>query len=154
MKITKEEFLKLYSKNISKKDHDEISNKIDQRFSEIVNFIQPNHKWFDYGNCDYDSEQSGGWFDQDEYKEEIKVGGVINLPGPFSIDNSIPTRYLWEDFKEDVVKQKEKYKIEKLQKKEKDKNKREERKQNLLRLQAIIKTKLTPEELKAITFKK
>jgi len=77
-KITQEEFNRLYSDDISKKEYDAIIAKIDARFSHIMLTLVPSLKkkkgWFDYGNCNYDSEVSGGFFDPEDYKKFIAVG--------------------------------------------------------------------------------
>ena len=77
MKITKEQFESLYSDKITKKEYDHIISLITDRFSEICKKIIKHHNdmWFDYGNCDYYSENSGGYFDPKEYKNFIEIGG-------------------------------------------------------------------------------
>ena len=66
--------------------------------------------WFDYGNCNYESENSNGYFDIDEYKEDISVGGECSLPDPYGCDYGFPTRWLWEDFEEEAKKEIENFK--------------------------------------------
>ena len=164
MKLSKEQFEKLYSDDISKKEYDNIIKEIDIRYGEVVLLIHPNickkGGWFVYGNYDYHSEKDDGFFDVDEYKESISIGGEFNFPEPycFSDDGNgyIPTRWLWTDdaeilreFNEEV----EKYKAETLKKKEIEKQKRDERKTRKLEMQKIISAKLTKEELKYISFK-
>lgn len=151
-KITKQEFEKLYSKDISKRNYDAIIEKINQRFSKIVGVIKCNDKWFDYDNCSYDSDESGGYFDPERYKENIGVGGYVKIESPY--EEGFPTRWLWEDFEDEFNTEVEKFKKRQTKKQLDDKAKREQRKQKLLSLQESIKSKLTPEELKAINFKK
>ena len=107
MKITKEEFDSLYSDSITKKNYDAIVDKIDERFGEIVEILIPKmdaRGWYDYGNCSYDSDRDAGYFDTDEYKNHIVVGGnSASLPMPYyGQENSFPTRWLWQDFEEEM----------------------------------------------------
>jgi hypothetical protein len=153
MKITKEEFDKLYSDDITKKEYNGTINKINDRFLEIITTLVPDIKgWFDYGNCSYDSDISDGRFDINAYKETIYLGGEgYELPEPF-IDY-IPTKWLWEDFKSEFKKEvadyKEKIKIQK----ERAKKTAQARKEKRKILKVSIRKKLTKEELKVIKFK-
>jgi len=173
MKITKAEFDKLYSPDITKREYDEIVDRIDNRFFEIVKIMIPrmNRKgWLDYGNCDYDSEDSNGKFDLYDYKTEIPVGGNYSiLPKPYEygsgepngwMENSFPTRWLWEDFEPEFRQAVAKEKREELrakelakQKKELSKLKQVEFNKNKAEMRKSITSKLTPEELKYISFK-
>ena len=154
MKITKEEFEKLYDENISKKEYDSIINKIDERFGEIVKHIAKKHPnmWYDYGNCDYYSEDSGGYFDPEDYNEFIEVGGEwVNIPEPYN--DSFPTSWLWEDFEEEFETEVKSYKEKKIKKKEAEKTKKQAKKAEKEKLIVQIKSKLSKEELKVIKFK-
>jgi hypothetical protein len=165
MKITKEQFDKLYDKNILKSEYDYIIDLIDDRFAEICKIICPKHdrQWFDYGNCSYEGEDSNGYFDIKEYKEYIKIGGeysCIREPYCTKYENAFPTRWLWEDFEEEFLKEVRKFEEETLKRKEQIKEKREKKKQEKIefaktkpKFQLIIKSKLTAEELKYIKFK-
>lgn len=166
MKITKEQFDKLYSKDVSKKEYDNIISKIDERFAEICNkiLLKNPRRWYDYANCDYNSENSNGYFDPEEYKLEIAIGGeYASLPEPFYsypyedknsyLENCFPTRWLWEDFEKEFKTQVKKYKLEILKEKEMAKNKRLELKNKKSEFKKIIQSKLTKEELKYIKFK-
>ena len=156
MKITKEEYYKLFTPDITKLRYDEIINKIDKRFAEIVLVIAKIDRlrgWFDYGNCDYDSEESGGWFDPEKYKFNIDVGGRgVKMPKPF--DNcSFPTRWLWEDFEDEFKQAVYDAKMQDKQKKSEAAAAREDLKNRKAKMKEIITAKLTKEELKYITFK-
>jgi hypothetical protein len=154
MKITKKEFDSLYSDDITKKEYDRIINKIDNRFSEIMMTLLPNPTkgWFDYGNCNYDSEESGGYFDPHWYKEEIEIGGECSyLPDPFG--EYIPTRWLWEDFQVEFAKEKAGHRKALEIAKTKKKKAAEKLKLKKEKLRKSIEKKLTKEELKAIKFK-
>lgn len=164
MKIAKEDFDKLYSDDISKKEYDRIIYLINERFFDIIILlfpkIQEGGDWFDYANCDYEAEDSDGQFDIDKYKSEICIGGCCDFPEPYCCTDEgngyIPTRWLWTDdneIKKEFNKEVEKAKQEKLNKKQSDKQKREELKVRKVKFREIIKTKLTKEELKYIDFK-
>lgn len=156
MKITKEEFDKLYTDDITKKEFDRIIRKIDDRFGEIYLTLNPDIKkrgWFDYENCNYESEVSGGYFDHIEYKEYIGIGGEYSeLPMPYEYE--IPTRWLWEEnfgveFKKEVSEYEKTIEL----KKKKVKVAEDKRKLKKEKLQKSIAQKLTKEELKIINFK-
>lgn len=166
MKITKEQFNRIYSKNVSKRDFDNIISKIDERFAEICGLILLKNpkRWFDYANCTYDSENSNGYFDPEEYKLEIPIGGeYANLPEPFQsypdedrdscLENCFPTRWLWEDFEEEFKTRVDKYKLKILKDKEVAKNKRQELKNRKLEAKGAIRSKLSKEELKYVKFR-
>jgi len=168
MKITKEQFDKLYSDNVSKREYDETIHLIYERFEEIVKKILPKRQrqWFDYQNCGYDNDTSTGYFNPNTYKLEIGIGGeYADLPEPYNmgsgieggyLENSFPTRWLWTDDEEwlkEFNTNIEKYKQEKLQEKKLAKQKRDELKKRKAMFRGIIKSKLTKEELKYITFK-
>ena len=156
MKITQEQFESLYSSEILKKDFDAIISLIDQRFTEICQkFLIKKNKnyWFDYDNASYDDDGVQGVFDPDNYKTDIGITGEWIDP-PEGYDFSFPTRWLWEDFEEELKTETEKAigQIEKA--KEKAKEKRLQKKANIKALQESIRQKLTKEELKAIKFVK
>lgn len=159
-RVTQEEFEKLYSDTITKKEYDEIIQKIDERFSEIIYLICPALKkrgWFDYGNCDYRSEDSGGHFDPQRYKVNIKVGGEnVTLPEPWGWEYQIPTRWLWSnnevviaDFQREI----DDYKKQQQKEQDKKRKRQEKKEQQREQLRRSIKDKLTKEELKVIQFK-
>ena len=157
MKITKEEFDSLYSDSITKKNFDAIMQKIDKRFGEIVEILipkMPQRGWYDYGNCSYGrDDESGGYFDKDDYKENIVVGGeYARLPLPY--DNCFPTRWLWQDFEEEMKLAVDKYKeeFEKLKIANKQRYIAAKAKKDLLKKQALAK--LTEEECRALGFRK
>jgi hypothetical protein len=152
MKIKKEEFDEIYNDNITKKRYNEIIEKIDKRFCEIVDFLIEKHDnrgWFDYGNCDFNKD---GYFDPDLYRTTIHIGGQhLEIPLPYSYE--IPTRWLWEDFKEEM-----KYGIEYFERKEKEKKLKEKTikdktKKKNKELRESIKSKLTKEEFSILKFK-
>jgi len=152
MKLTRKEVESLISDTITKQKYDRVSGKINRRFSEIMISLNPHSDWFDYGNCNYDSEESGGYFDPIEYEEEIIIGGhSAELPRPYL--DVIPTRWLWEDFESEYKKT-----IADYNKKIKaNKIKRATVAKKLKIKKAVLKksitAKLTAAELKIIKFK-
>jgi hypothetical protein len=155
MKITKEEFEALFSDSITKKQYDGIIRKINDRFDEICKkFFR--HKgtdyWFDYDTVSYDDRDAEGYFDPESYKEYIGVIGE-NINPPPGYDRVFPTRWLWEDFEEEMKQVIEDSEKQLKTKKEEKKRQAELRKQRIKVLKASIKTKLTPEELKIVKFK-
>ena len=170
MKLTPEEFHRLYSPDVLKKEYDEIIGRINERFGDVVELIYPRIKgrgWFDYSNCDYESEHSGGKFDPDRYKTEITIGGSCNFPEPYCNTDAgcgyIPTRWLWTDdadilkeFKEEV--EKARLAVEQKKLANKQRHESQKLKQKLFaskrdEMQKSIKSKLTPDELRYISFR-
>jgi hypothetical protein len=164
MKITEEQFNKLYSEDISKKEYEQIIALIDARFQEIVNlvfpFIRYGRNWYVYANVNYDSEGSIGRFDINDYKQEICIGGENKFPEPYCNTDEgngyFPTRWLWTD-NDEIVKEfnreTEKSKNDALKEKERAKQKQEDLKNRKAEFRKIIESKLTKEELKYIQFK-
>lgn len=153
--ITKEQFDSLYGDGISKKEYDNIISRVDKRFCEICKvFLKMTDKsqgWFDYDNLSYEFEVDGR-FDIHEYKEYIGIeGDYINAaPG---YDLAFPTRWLWEDFENELKQTSKEYEQKEKTKKQKAAVYRKARKEKILALRASIENKLTPEELKVIKFK-
>ena len=162
--ITKEQFENLYTDDITKKEFDSITEKIDERFYEvIVNIVgKENLSWVDYDNGD-SSAEIDGHFDAIYYREGITFTGEGNgnkgqkLFSEFyeTLDGEFPVNWLWEkDYKKQYEKLVNAIRIEKEQEKAKAKESREKRKARLESLQNSIRKKLTKEELSVITFKK
>lgn len=160
MKFTKEQFDKLYSDNVLKKEYDEIIKSIDQRFREVVSLVNKKLDWFVYGNYDDDSEKDEGYFDVRSNKEFIPVGGGGSFPEPFCFSDEgigfIYTRWLWMDDNEvlkEYKKEVEEAKLEKEKQKQIEKQKRQDKKVKREEIKKIISSKLSKEELKYIKFK-
>lgn len=146
MKITKEQFESLHDVNITKKQHDEILSLIDDRFVEIckIFLIMKKDSWFDYNS-------ENGCFDIN-WKEYIPITGDWIKPRP-GYDLDFPTRWLWEDFedemKDTIKKTEDAIFAAKLHKKQVAM----EREERVALLKKSIESKLTPEELKIIKYK-
>jgi hypothetical protein len=153
MKITKEEFYFLFSDSILKKEYDAIISRINVRFQEICKVFLKKGKgsWFDYNTGDYDGSE--GQFDPKIYAGTIGVIGE-GIEPPLGYDYEFPTRWLWQDFEDELAETSKSYQQEIKKKKEEQKAKRETKRERLKTLQASIRSKLTKEELKAISFKK
>lgn len=143
MKITKEEFESLSSNDITKIQYDLIILKITKRVEYIIRHISTTFYWWAFGNADYYAEGDPGFFDVKDYKEYITVIGEFELKPPYNTCPEIPTRWLWEDFEQEFQREFDNYNKEE-----------EERKIKLNTLEQSIRSKLTEEELKAISFKK
>lgn len=150
--ITKKEFDSLYSDEITKKAYDAIIAKIDSRVYVILKAISKSMKWWAYGNYNHDSEGDGGHFDIEDYKEFVSISGDIKLPA--SSPDGFPTCWLWkDDWQTDFENEVRKYNKTVEDKKNKEIAAKQRRKDKLVLLQKSIKSKLTSEELKAISFK-
>ncbi len=161
-KITKDQFDSLYSDTVTKKQYDDIIELINGRVNYIVEELaisKGRRFWWDFDNCQYDCDESGGEFEPERYKEYIGIGGEdFDFPEPYDLgDNGcsagFPTRWLWEDFEEEFKSEVKKFKDEKLALKEKTKQQTQTRKQKNEALKASAKAKLTPEEWKAVRLK-
>lgn len=158
-KLTKEEFDSLYDKNITVYKYDEIISKIDERFEYICdkflikNYKNGNSPWYDYSNIDITRYDSEGYFDTAGYKEKIFIRGE-NIDYPDGYYKSFPTRWLWEDFEEELKETIDKAKKKEQKEKQKRKTYVEERKKKIEILKESIRQKLTPEEFKILKFKK
>ena len=160
MKITKEQFDKLYSDDISKKEYDKLIENIEDRVNKIWRQICKISKrkleWWAFENdvdLGHGNGSTGGEFDPKEYRDFITIIGDVTRSGS-EYDDGFPTRFLWQDdFEEEVVRSLEADKVEQLNEKQLAKQKREELKIRKEKFKTIIKSKLTKEEFKYITFK-
>lgn len=149
--ITKEEFDKLYDEKISKKEYDSIIEKIDDRFSEIMNSIRSReYGWYDYDN--ENGENCPGHFDLVKYKKEIFFTGNVEVSRPF--ESCFPTKWLWdEDFRREFIEGVSVWRGLCLRDVEEAKKKEQLEKEIKQKMKKQITAKLTKEELKFIKFK-
>lgn len=151
-KITKEQFDSLASETITKKDYDAIISAINLRVYEIMRLCRSSSGWTDYDTEDEDNDR-GGYFDVSRYKDYITLNGSYFHDWFAAMDYSFPTRWLWEDYEQELEKIKadyaEKARIEQ-ERKEREKKANEESRKALIE---SIKAKLTPEELTIVMFK-
>ena len=148
--LTIEQFNLLYNENITKKEYDRIICLVNQRFVEICNHIYKigPSSWFDYDNGNYKGKE--GYFDPEEYRDYIGVIGECLTPIVSEYESSFPTCWLWEsDFMKHIEREEKK-------KKQKEEKKKKTREENLKKKKLVIhniKSKLTAEELKFVSFK-
>lgn len=153
--MTEDEFNKIYDPNITKRDYDTLKSEIEKRVSDVVHLF--GNSWYDFGNS---WGEKDGFFDENEYAEYIDVITPRNLPAPYVSDSGgglIPTRWLWTDnntILSEIANAIRAAKIKEEKEKAKAKAYRENRKAYLKQMADAIRTKLTKEELKCITFKK
>lgn len=158
MKIDKQIFDSLFDENTPVGKYKTNLNLCDRRVVEVVLLvfkdITKGANWFDFDNR---SEDEDGEFDPEEYEEEIRFCGQFPDYEPYgSGEIYIPTRWLWTDDEEIIAEYNrnvEKYRQEEIARKVKEKAKRDDKKKIKLEMQEIIKSKLSKEELKYITFK-
>jgi len=120
--ITKEMVDSLSSDDITKKEYDRISDLISDRVDEIWRFICKTFKkklyWWAFRNdveLGRGDGSTGGEFDPSADKKFIEIIGEASCSqNPFCpFEEGFPTEYLWNDYKELVMKEfevaKEKY---------------------------------------------
>lgn len=148
MKITKSEFDKLYDPDITHREYTEIIEKISERFSQIMTELKIIEKLKGYEEYRISSED--GLFDPKLYKDKICYynDSYAYFKDPFN--GSIPTRWLWEDFKEEYKAETTKVENERIEAKAAETEKVNKcLEQNRIFL-ASIKSKLTQEEIEFI----
>ncbi len=163
MQITKELVEKLKTDDITKKEYNEvvaaIGNKVDEIWRLIIRASGRKLDWYAFQNdVSYGrgNGSSGGEFDPETDMKEIMLKGEFTdvkdgLYDHYDYHYSFPTEFLWlENYKEIVFKHLEECKT----KSENKKNKQKKVKEDKGRLVNSIKSKLTPEELKVVQFKK
>lgn len=151
-KITIEDFEKVKSDNITRKEYKDIISKIDDRFNYIIrNVMSKRTSWWDYLNG---RGETDGYFDPECYEKNynISLDGDFNIPEPYNYTD-FPIRWLWEDFEEEFKSDVENFKKKQELKKQKAKETREKLKVKKVEMKSLIQSKLTKEELTFITFK-
>lgn len=155
----------LSSDSITKKEYESIIGLIATRVDEIWKYILEASKrrldWYAFQNDVYDGHgngSSGGAFDpvaDAEYIEFTGEFGRIYENDYYPYNEGFPTRFLWEVNYQDEVE----FTIKDAE--FKNDSKKDDKKQKRLALKAkreelskSIKSKLTKEELKCVTFKK
>lgn len=157
--VTKEMIEKLKDENITRKQYNEIQDKISARADEIWRYIcQVTHRrlsWWDFSNG---MEENTGFFDSTEYADEVLVQGGYDYKNDIysmGVGDGFPTYYLWTpNYQEVVLQELEAFKQQQKDEAARRKAQREARKERLKILHASIREKLTKDELKSITFKK
>lgn len=156
-KLTREMVEKLRDEeNITKKEYDTTVKLIDERVDYVLTAILQTQKrsmvWWGYDNSNDDC--ASGHFDPFQYRNTIfltgNIQGAIDYRIPFA--NSFPTRFLWEDFENEVRESWKAY----TEAREKESREMmegvERRKKKRLDIIESIKSKLTAEELDYVRF--
>lgn len=162
--IPQERVFKLNDSNVTKREYDaiivEIGERVDYVWRELMKISRRKLKWYSFQNDRYSGDgdgSDGGYFDPAIDDEFIELNGdyaMRDIDGDF--ENGFPTRFLWTE--NDVWKQEVLNHIvqneAKIKAAEKTKKKNAEL-SKVARTKAIesIKSKLTKEELKYISFK-
>lgn len=147
----------LDSDGIRKKRYEAILSAIDERFDYIINrameILERKNEWYAYSNAP-EGEDEGGEFDLNEYRTHIEFIGDIrgNTYGLYV--DSIPTKWLFEDFEEALAAEFKNAKAKDAHEKATAAQKAQERKQRRPAVIASIKSKLTEEELSFVSFLK
>ena len=155
-KLDKAEFDLVYDENISRLSYEKLREKVISRIGYIWNKIleiqgRKLSDWYDFDNGD---RGNAGEFDENRYSEEVTFYGQFeSLKYESSFSHGFPTRFLWEDFEDEVMETDKREKGEDEQRRVNAKLKMESRKKRLLELRKVIESKLTKEELSAINFK-
>ena len=131
----------------------ELTLLISKRIDYILETITSKLNWWDFlTGGDWDDESDG-------LLSESLGGGEISLRGEFRFkpnyildENSIPERWLWQDFEKEFEKSVKDFKEKESEKREKAKLARQDKKKNFTKLQKSILSKLTKEELASINF--
>lgn len=148
--------------DIKKKDYNDYLEKINDKVNEIWRFIcsDRNLIWWSFDNDSGawnsgGNGSDGGEFDPIEHAEMISIIGEFNYVnnGYYEYNDGFPTRFLWEDYKKEVIEhQKLSKKKEEINKKL-EKEKKAVKKTKKIELLKSIKSKLTAEELKFLKIK-
>ena len=161
--LTKELVESLSSDDITRKEYNRILELISERVNEIWRFICAESKrkleWWAFRNdrsLGHGNGSTGGEFDPDEDMDFIEIIGENSTSRNnfYSMNEGFITELLWdEDYKTTVREIIARDNQAEKDDKEKKKNKNTEKKQKKEEIIASIQAKLTPEELKFITFK-
>jgi hypothetical protein len=147
------------TENISYKEYlsiiEIINKEVDKIWVWICDFAGRDLRWW----C-FDQDEDGGSFDPVRHKEWISIGGEIENNSKISRDpeypygDGFPTSFLWGDYRWIV-----RTELRKIKKKRKERIKKriEEKKRWMEKYPELVKSirsKLTPEELSIICFRK
>jgi len=162
--ISQDRVLKLNDPNVTKREYDaiieEIGDRVDYIWRTLLKISNRKLSWYAFQNDNYVDDgngSDGGCFDPEIDIEFIELYGdyeARDKDGDF--ETGFPTRFLWTD--NDVWKQEVLNHISENQRKEDEQKRLEHQKKNDSnaardKVIASIKSKLTKEELKYVTFK-
>jgi len=157
-KIEKEVMDQVFSGTLTVKEQNKILEKVSDRCDYIVRKAFEIQglivHWWDFDN-EGGKDGSSGYFDPEQYEEEFYITGDF---GGHTSDciylNVFPTKWLWNDFEDELIKEIESQRKSILSEKIKQKAKNVERKQKKDKLIESALSKLTSEEIKALGIKK
>ena len=157
-KIEKEVMDKVFSGSLTVKEQNKILEKVHDRCDYIVRKafeIQGiSVVWYDFDN-EGGKDGSSGYFDPERYEKEFYITGEFDGNIYDSLyGNAFPTKWLWSDFEDELIKEIEVQRKSIISKKIERKAKNAERKQKKDKLIESALSKLTPEEIKALGIKK
>ena len=146
----------MISGDITKKKYDELMLVLLDRFNYVVRtamiIMERKLDWYDFDN--EGGEYAPGYFDPQNYSENMSLTGVFDGQNDNLYPDYIPTAWLSQDFETELKAEFEKYKKEQKQENEKQKVAKDKSFEKHKELKANIRSKLTKEELNIITFKK
>lgn len=145
----------LVTGDITRNAHQALLLRINERFSYVfetmMTMMGRSFDWYDYDN--EGGENHPGFFDADSYAEDINLVGDFQTPHHCLYPQSFPTRWLWEEF-EEALRVKLIEHTTRLAKQASEAaaaiHKQDARKKEII---AGIRSKLTSEELKLVSFK-
>jgi len=155
-KIDKALMDRLFDGSMTVKEANELIERIEDRCNYIVRtFIDIWGKWneeidwWDFSNeCGKDGPS--GYFNEVKYKFKVGFTGEFEFDG----DRTFPTKWIWEDFEEEQIKEAADWKIKIQKDKEEAKAKRIADEANRKALIKSALKKLTTEECKALGYRK
>lgn len=154
--IPKKDIKSLSSDTITKKKHDELLSRINDRFNYVIHTLMEIQgrklDWYDYANLgEGDDEQ--GEFDPEMYAEEIEFSGKFDTPKNCLYYDYLPTKWLSEDFEDALRIEIADHKLGLVAKVADKKKKAQKASLRKKELKVSIRQKLTKEELACIAFK-
>jgi len=161
-KLDKDLMDKLFDGSITIKQANELNGKIIDRCNYIVRtIVNIWGKWDDRSWWDFDNEGgndgSKGYFDPVRYRNEVEFTGEwygsceLNYYGNGKV---FPTKWIWEDFEEELTKEVAEYKAKEQKLKEEAKAKRLAASINQKAFILSALAKLTNEECRALGYRK
>lgn len=155
-KIDKDVMDQVFSGTLTVKEQNRILEKVHDRCDYIVRKafeIQGiSVNWYDFDN-EGGEDGSCGYFDPERYEKEFYITGDFNGHMRDCLySDAFPTKWLWNDFEDQLIKEIEANRKSIISKKIERKAKNAERKQQKEKLIESALSKLTKEEIKALGY--
>lgn len=156
--IDKSKMDKVFDGSMTLKDMDSVMVVITDRCDYVVRKIFEIQggkvDWWDFSN-EGGKDGPSGYFDHNRYKNEVRFIGLFSGNwDKFYITDSFPTSWLWEDFESKLTQEIKDWKNKVAKEEEETKKKLVERENKKKELIASALAKLTPEEAKALGYRK